>query len=125
VLTAIQAVFICYWSSLEDQKPESFAPVGATSKIDFREIYMRFRWALESKAEDASTKSIIRFWHQRVFKGITGVPALPTTDRASERIDEEAELEAAMGGLDMEEDSLLYSDEEDFDSGEPFFALNS
>jgi hypothetical protein len=86
---------------------------------------MRFRWALESKAEDASTKSIIRFWHQRVFKGITGVPALPTTDRASERIDEEAELEAAMGGLDMEEDSLVYSDEEDFDSGEPFFALNS
>ncbi|KAJ7851779.1 hypothetical protein B0H14DRAFT_2581193 [Mycena olivaceomarginata] len=110
------AVFICYWSSLEDQKPESFAPVGATSKIDFQEIYMHFRWALESKADDASTKSIIRFWHQHVFKGITGVPALPTTDRASERIDEEAKLEAAMGGLDMEEDSLVYSDEEDFNS---------
>jgi hypothetical protein len=86
---------------------------------------MRFRWALESKADDASTKSIIRFWHQHVFKGITGVPALPTTDRASERIDEEAELEAAMGGLDVEEDSLVYSDEEDFNSGEPFFALIS
>jgi hypothetical protein len=86
---------------------------------------MHFRWALESKAEDASTKSIITFWHQRVFKGIIGVPALPTTDRASERIDEEAELEAAMGGLDMEEDSLVYSDEEDFDLGEPFFALIS
>ncbi|KAJ7805568.1 hypothetical protein B0H14DRAFT_2611230 [Mycena olivaceomarginata] len=110
------AVFICYWSSLEDQKPESFTPVGATSKIDFREIYMCFRWALESKAEDASTSSIIRFWHQCVFKGITGVPALPTTDRASERINKEAELEAAMGGLDVEEDSLVYSDEEDFDS---------
>ncbi|KAJ7841562.1 hypothetical protein B0H14DRAFT_2586784 [Mycena olivaceomarginata] len=110
------AVFICYWSSLEDQKPESFAPIGATSKIDFREIYMRFRWALESKADNASIKSIIRFWHQHVFKGITGVPALPTTNRVSERIDEEAELEAARGGLDVKEDSLVYSDEEDFDS---------
>ncbi|KAJ7798156.1 coatomer WD associated region-domain-containing protein [Mycena olivaceomarginata] len=106
-------VFVCYWASLPDQKPESFTPVGATSKIDFREIYMRFRWALERKAEDNSTKSIFRFWHERVFKGITGVPAHPTSTRASEHIDEEAELEAAMGDLDMEDHSLVYSDEED------------
>ncbi|KAJ7824458.1 hypothetical protein B0H14DRAFT_2597235 [Mycena olivaceomarginata] len=101
---------------LEDQKPKSFAPVGATSKIDFREIYMHFRSALESKAEDASPKSVIHFWHQRVFKGITDVAALPTTNRVSERINEEAELKATMGGLDVEGGLLVYSNEEDFDS---------
>ncbi|KAJ7318041.1 hypothetical protein DFH08DRAFT_820063 [Mycena albidolilacea] len=113
-LNAALISFVCTTSG----KTKSPSPVGATSKIDFREIYMHFRWVLESKADDASTNSIIRFWHQHVFEGIASVPALPTTDRASECINEEAELEAAMGGLDVEENSLVYSNEEDFNSGQ-------
>jgi hypothetical protein len=86
---------------------------------------MRFRWALERKAEDNSTKSIFRFWHERVFKGITGVPAHPTSTQTSEHIDEEAELEAAMGDLDMEDHSLVYSDEEDLGEGGLFVSPSS
>jgi nitrite reductase/ring-hydroxylating ferredoxin subunit len=86
---------------------------------------MRFRWALERKVEDNSTKSIFCFWHEQVFKGITGVPAHPTSTRASEHIDKEAELEAAMGDLDMEDHSLVYSDEEDLGEGEHFVSLSS
>jgi hypothetical protein len=86
---------------------------------------MRFRWALERKAEDNSAKNIFRFWHERVFKGITGVPAHPTSTQTSEHIDEEAELEAAMGDLDMEDHSLVYSDEEDLGEGEPFIFPSS
>ncbi|KAJ7750027.1 hypothetical protein B0H14DRAFT_2636289 [Mycena olivaceomarginata] len=54
-------VLICYWASLPDQKPEPFTPVGATSKIDFYETYMHFRWALERNAEDNSAKNIFLF----------------------------------------------------------------
>ncbi|KAJ6451942.1 hypothetical protein C8R45DRAFT_1113283 [Mycena sanguinolenta] len=100
-------VFICYWMSVGEGK-ENFEPVSSTSKIDFREIYLRFRRALESKPEDA--KAIFRFWHERVFKGITGVPSLPSNVPGD--VDEDEELEKAMGGLDFDDHSLLYSDEE-------------
>ncbi|KAF8128319.1 hypothetical protein K438DRAFT_2000384 [Mycena galopus ATCC 62051] len=97
-------VFICYWSSVPRDTCESFEPVGTTSKINWREVYMRFRWALESKAEEESTKAIMSFWHEHLFKGITGVPALPPTRSVtSEYIDEEAELEDAMGDMSLGE----------------------
>ncbi|KAF8195251.1 hypothetical protein K438DRAFT_1968568 [Mycena galopus ATCC 62051] len=96
-------VFVCYWSSLpEANKPKAFEPVGTASKISFRDIYMRFRWALESKAEEESTKEVLRFWHEHLFKGIIGVPALlPPRRTTSEYIDEEAELEDALGDVSL------------------------
>ncbi|KAJ6504979.1 hypothetical protein C8R45DRAFT_1090742 [Mycena sanguinolenta] len=100
-------VFIRYWMSVGEGK-ENFEPVGSTSKIDFREIYLRFQRALKSKPEDA--KAIFRFWHECVFKGITGVPSLPSNVPGD--VDEDEELEKAMGGLDFDNHSLLYSDEE-------------
>ncbi|KAJ6451796.1 hypothetical protein C8R45DRAFT_1113390 [Mycena sanguinolenta] len=102
-------VFICYWASVGEGK-ENFEAVGTTSKIDFRQIYMRFRRALESKPDEA--KGIFRFWHERVFKGITGVPPLPSGGPVPGDVDEDEELERAMGGLDFDDHSLLYSDEE-------------
>ncbi|KAF8179056.1 hypothetical protein K438DRAFT_1977554 [Mycena galopus ATCC 62051] len=98
-------VFVCYWSSVPGDTYESFEPVGTTSKINWREVYMRFRWALESKADEESTKAIMSFWHKHLFKGITGVPSLPPTRSvASEYIDEEAELEDAMGNMSLSSD---------------------
>ncbi|KAF7344563.1 hypothetical protein MSAN_01938300 [Mycena sanguinolenta] len=82
-------VFICYWSSRPDSsKPENFEPTGSTSKISFRDIYMRFRRALESKAEDPITKSIILF-----------------LARQSSHFDEDEELENAMGNMSLGEES--------------------
>ncbi|KAJ6475002.1 hypothetical protein C8R45DRAFT_1103123 [Mycena sanguinolenta] len=104
-------IFICYWASVPDSsKPESFEPIGTTSKISFRDIYMRFRWALESKPEDAATHNILRFWHEHLFKNITGVAALSTpSGPGSSYVDEDAELENAMGNMSMGDES---SDEE-------------
>ncbi|KAF8124665.1 hypothetical protein K438DRAFT_2002563 [Mycena galopus ATCC 62051] len=97
-------VFICYWSSVPGDTCESFEPVGTTSKINWCEVYMRFRWALESRAEEESTKAIMSFWHEHLFKGITDVPALPPTRSVtSEYIDEEAELEDTMGDISLGE----------------------
>ncbi|KAF8166897.1 hypothetical protein K438DRAFT_1983937 [Mycena galopus ATCC 62051] len=45
------------------------------------------------------------FWQKHLFKGITGVPSLPPTRSvASEYIDEEAELEDAMGNMSLSSD---------------------
>ncbi|KAJ6610877.1 hypothetical protein B0H10DRAFT_1953478 [Mycena sp. CBHHK59/15] len=112
-------MFVCYWSSVPATgKIESFEQVGNTFKINFQEMYMRFRWALESKADEVFTKSVYKFWHENLFKGITGVPALPTPSDQTEDIDEEAELEDAMGDLDLDDQSLVLSEDE----GEDLYA---
>ncbi|KAJ7449132.1 hypothetical protein B0H11DRAFT_2332736 [Mycena galericulata] len=114
-----QIIFVCYWAGVKG-KPEIFDQVGAVSKIDFREIYMRFRWALESKPEEPLTKHILKFWNQKVFAGIKSVKHVQQVEHAV-FIDEEAELEEAMGALDLGEGlSFSYDGDEEWPKGNNF-----
>ncbi|KAJ7457130.1 hypothetical protein B0H11DRAFT_2243664 [Mycena galericulata] len=114
-----QIIFVCYWAGVKG-KPEIFDQVGAVSKIDFREIYMRFRWALESKPEEPLTKHILKFWNQNVFAGIKSVNHVQQVEHAV-FIDEEAELEEAMGALDLREElSFSYDEDEEWPKGNNF-----
>ncbi|KAJ7443031.1 hypothetical protein B0H11DRAFT_2345537 [Mycena galericulata] len=118
-LTCVLIIFVSYWAGIKG-KPEIFDQVGAVSKIDFREMYMRFRWALESKPEEPLTKYILKFWNQKVFAGIKSVKHVQQVEH-SVFIDEEAELEEAMGALDLREGlSFSYDEDEEWPKDNDF-----
>ncbi|KAJ7784725.1 hypothetical protein B0H16DRAFT_1784783 [Mycena metata] len=102
-LVSLLVIFHCYWRARllrnPDEKVENLEVIGSTSKVGWQEIYLRLRRGLESRVNQPSVWTLMEFWHQKVFAGIS-VPSVARPQRAFVR-DEDAELEEAMGAIDL------------------------
>ncbi|KAJ7038858.1 hypothetical protein C8F04DRAFT_1255431 [Mycena alexandri] len=120
-LVSVFIIFHCYWRAHllrnPNEKVEKLEVVGATSRVEWQEMYMRLRYALETRSNQLLVQQITEFWHNEVFVGIA-VPSAPRPKKSAV-IDEEAELEVAMGAIDLGPDNNAdlygndwYADEE-------------
>ncbi|KAJ6591856.1 hypothetical protein DFH09DRAFT_1306566 [Mycena vulgaris] len=96
-------IFVIYWLT-QSGKVEDFDEVGSTSKISFRQIFMRFLRALKMKAGSPGYSRIIKFWQKIVFHGVT-IPGPVDADPTAEA-DSDEEMADALEGMDIEEDAV-------------------
>ncbi|KAF8209347.1 hypothetical protein K438DRAFT_1753702 [Mycena galopus ATCC 62051] len=113
-------IFNIYWAKREGK--ENFDEVGSVSQINFRDMYLRARWALESPTVQPYLPAIKKFWHEVVFKNVPSVPKLPESVATATNLDEEAELEEALGRLDMGIDEGEENGYHDFFHGDADYA---
>ncbi|KAJ6535370.1 hypothetical protein DFH09DRAFT_1091707 [Mycena vulgaris] len=91
-------IFIIHWLT-HSGKVEDFDEVGSTSKISFRQIFMRFLRALKMKAGSPGYCRIIKFWQKIVFHGVT-IPGPVDADPTAEA-DSDEEMADALEGMDI------------------------
>ncbi|KAJ6551067.1 hypothetical protein DFH09DRAFT_1086381 [Mycena vulgaris] len=102
-------IFVIYWLT-QSGKVEDFDEVGSTSKISFRQIFMRFLRALKMKAGSPGYSHIIKFWQKIVFHGVT-IPGPVDADPTAEA-DSNEEMADALEGMDIEEvEGFQFGDE--------------
>ncbi|KAJ6511491.1 armadillo-type protein [Mycena vitilis] len=96
-------LFVAYWATRPGEKKEDFDTIGAKSNINFGQIYVRLRRALEVAAEIHDPQDIERFWNTVVFKNVcVGAAETPSTTHDINEVDEDDELAEAMGQANLQ-----------------------
>ncbi|KAJ7742458.1 hypothetical protein DFH07DRAFT_964503 [Mycena maculata] len=110
--TVTVMTFVIYWASMSGK--EDFRPTGPTSKIEFREIFMRIQRLLMEKPDAPGIKKIYKSWNDIVFHGVT-TAAAPNHPTALNHESIEDELAEELAALDLAPDE--YDEYQDEDEG--------
>ncbi|KAJ7749510.1 hypothetical protein DFH07DRAFT_775357 [Mycena maculata] len=110
--TVTVMTFVIYWASMSGK--EDFRPTGPTSKIEFREIFMRIQRLLMEKPDAPGIKKIYKSWNDIVFHGVT-TAAAPDHPTALNHESIEDELAEELAALDLVPDE--YDEYQDEDEG--------
>ncbi|KAJ7145169.1 hypothetical protein C8R43DRAFT_953603 [Mycena crocata] len=97
--TCTAVVFVLFWMHNKGPR-EVFEEQGATSKISFLDMFLRFRCVLETQAESPGMRKVLKYWHGIVFEGVTTVTS-SSDEYLDTDVDEVGELEEVLAGLDV------------------------